>query len=230
MNYTQADAFATHAGTGRRMHQDTAPVPTMVTAQDCNMLIWSLMKLVEDAGVAPASFDANTPATYDRLSLAVAALASGRPGDVKISAASTVQSGWLECNGSVKVRATYPALFAAIGTSYNTGGEAGTDFRLPDLRGSFVRGWDNGRGVDAGRTIGSSQVDALQNITGSLGAANGGGLGASGAFVADGAPFNHITAGTSGTDASWTFDASRVARTATETRPRNVAMMYVIKT
>ena len=128
------------------------------------------------------------------------------------------------------VRATYPALFAAIGTTYNTGGEAGTDFRLPDLRGEFVRGWDHGRGVDAGRAIGSGQLDALQNITGTLGAVNGGGEGASGAFVADGVPFNHISAGVVGTDASWTFDASRVARTAAETRPRNVAMMYVIKT
>lgn len=230
MNYTQADAYATHGGTGNRMHQDTAPVPTMVTAQDLNMVIWSCMKVIQDAGISAATFDANTPGTYDRLSLAVAALAAGQPGDVKISAASTVQAGWLECDGSVKVRATYAALFAAIGTSYNTGGEAGTDFRLPDLRGSFVRGWDHGRGVDAGRAIASSQLDALQNITGTLGAANGGGTGASGAFVADGTPFNHITAGTSGTDNSWTFDASRVARTATETRPRNVAMMYVIKT
>lgn len=229
MNHTKSNSYLTHAGTGQRMHEDSAVVPTAWSADDANMVIWSLMQVLADAGVAGVDFDADTPGSYNRLSLAIKQLSSVA-GDVKISAASAVQSGWLECDGSVRVRATYPALFAAIGTTYNTGGEAGTDFRLPDLRGEFVRGWDHGRGVDAGRAIGSGQLDALQNITGTLGAVNGGGEGASGAFVADGVPFNHISAGVVGTDASWTFDASRVARTAAETRPRNVAMMYVIKT
>lgn len=225
MNYTQADAYATHGGTGHRMHQDTAPVPTMVTAQDINMLIWSLMKVVEDAGVSPAAFDANTPASYDRLSLAIAALASGRPGDVKISAASAVQTGWLECNGSVKVRATYAALFAAIGTSYNTGGEAGTDFRLPDLRGEFVRGWDNGRGADAGRAIGSSQADQFKTH--------------SHLFSSDdqaAANFTLVTNRNVGNNndningGDYRTNTDAASPGGTETRPRNVAMMYVIKT
>ena len=219
MNYTQADAYATHAGTGHRMHQDAAPVPTMVTAQDLNMVIWSLMKMVEDAGVSPASFDANTPATYDRLSLAVAALASGRPGDVKISAASTVQAGWLECDGSVKVRATYAALFTAISTTYNTGGEAGTDFRLPDLRGEFVRGWDHGRGVDAGRVLGSSQVDGLKAHTHFITTVND----------TENTNLGSISESSNTVDLS-SNRLSTESTGGTETRPRNVAMMYVIKT
>lgn len=223
MNYTQADAYATHAGTGHRMHQDAAPVPTMVTAQDLNMVIWSLMKMVEDAGVTPASFDANTPGSYDRLSQAVAALASGRPGDVKISAASTVQTGWLECDGSVKVRATYAALFAAIGTSYNTGGEAGTDFRLPDLRGSFVRGWDHGRGVDAGRVIGSAQADMLKAHSHDTVNHTGGTATYSVQFMMP------QTSGAGQGDELLVSDAVQPTG-GTETRPCNVAMMYVIKT
>ena len=57
------------------------------------------------------------------------------PGDLKMSASTAVPDGWKACNGDVLVRATYPALFAAIGTQHNTGGEAGTDFRLPNLVG-----------------------------------------------------------------------------------------------
>ena len=229
MNYTQADAYATHAGTGHRMHQDAAPVPTMVTAQDLNMVIWSLMKMVEDAGVSPASFDANTPATYDRLSLAVAALASGRPGDVKISAASTVQAGWLECDGSVKVRATYAALFTAISTIYNTGGEAGTDFRLPDLRGEFVRGLDNGRGVDAGRGIGTAQADefkAHNHIFHGDDYINTTFPSAWPLLTSDGVggPNDNSGGGT------YRTQADSATPGGTETRPRNVAMMYCIKT
>jgi microcystin-dependent protein len=55
------------------------------------------------------------------------------------------------CYGQTLPRATYPDLFAVVGTTYNTGGEAGTVFRLPDLRGRTVAGIDNMGGIDAGR-------------------------------------------------------------------------------
>ena len=61
---------------------------------------------------------------------------------------------WAECNGVSLLQAGYPDLFTQIGTAY--GGGAAT-FRLPDLRGEFIRGLDSGRGIDAGRTIGSWQ-------------------------------------------------------------------------
>jgi len=44
---------------------------------------------------------------------------------------ATIPSGYLECDGSVQLQASYPGLFAAIGTTWNTGGELGTQFRLP---------------------------------------------------------------------------------------------------
>jgi len=85
-------------------------------------------------------------------------------------------SGWLKCTGAVLLRTAYPKLFAIIGTTYNTGGELSTQFRLPDWRGLFPRFLDDGRGVDTGRTLGNT-VQASQNLahghsasTGSAGA------------------------------------------------------------
>lgn len=52
---------------------------------------------------------------------------------------------WLPCDGTTRVRASYADLFAAIGTQYNTGGEAGTDFRLPNLKGRVPVGLDTGQ-------------------------------------------------------------------------------------
>ncbi|PYY72204.1 hypothetical protein CRX42_02345 [Pseudomonas jessenii] len=65
--------------------------------------------------------------------------------------------GWLKCNGALLVRASYPRLFAMIGTAHNTGGETSLQFRLPDFRGEFLRGFDDGRGVDISRVFGSFQ-------------------------------------------------------------------------
>lgn len=62
---------------------------------------------------------------------------------------------YLVADGTLKSRTTYAALFGVIGTIYNTGGEPGTDFRLPDYRGMFLRGADSGRGVDPSRGLGN---------------------------------------------------------------------------
>lgn len=65
---------------------------------------------------------------------------------------STAPAGFLTCDGSTVSRTTYANLFAIIGTTFNTGGEAGTDFRLPDSRGKVVIGNGTGSGLTA-RTI-----------------------------------------------------------------------------
>ena len=72
-------------------------------------------------------------------------------GSITAFAGSSAPISWLLCYGQTLVRATYPDLFAVVGTTYNTGGEAGTVFRLPDLRGRTVAGVDNMGGIDAGR-------------------------------------------------------------------------------
>ncbi len=70
--------------------------------------------------------------------------------------------GWLECNGAELGRAAYSNLFSIIGTAFGEGDGSNT-FNLPDLRGEFIRGWDNDRGVDIGRVFGSSQTDSFSS-------------------------------------------------------------------
>ncbi|NWA04811.1 phage tail-collar fiber domain-containing protein [Pseudomonas gingeri] len=74
---------------------------------------------------------------------------------------ATVPPGFLELDGSVQSIATYPDLAMYLGTSFNKGDEGAGNFRLPESRGEFLRGWDHGRGVDAGRAVGSYQVGTL---------------------------------------------------------------------
>ena len=86
-------------------------------------------------------------------------LANGVPvGSVFNLATTTVPTGFLECNGAAISRSTYATLFAAISTTWGSGDGSST-FNLPDLRGQFVRGWDNSAGVDSGRSFASSQSD-----------------------------------------------------------------------
>lgn len=94
------------------------------------------------------------------IAAAIAAVAQVPTGTVIATARSTAPTGYLLCDGSTVSRTTYAALFAAIGTTYNTGGEAGTDFRLPDLRGRVPIGVDG-----AAARIAAS--DALGNSGGS---------------------------------------------------------------
>lgn len=77
---------------------------------------------------------------------------------------TTAPSGWLKCNGAAISRTTYAALYAIVGTSFGVGDGFST-FNVPDLRGEFIRGWDDGRGVDAGRALGSVQAGALGSHT-----------------------------------------------------------------
>lgn len=86
------------------------------------------------------------------------------PGDLKMVAHNNIPTtGWLKCNGAILLRSSYQLLFSAIGTAHNIGGETNLQFRLPDFRGEFVRGFDDGRGVDSGRQFGSGQLSAVES-------------------------------------------------------------------
>lgn len=78
-------------------------------------------------------------------------------------AGSNAPTGWLKANGAQVAKEAYPALYAAVGDLYTPAGQSPSagSFFLPDLRGMFPRFWDDGRGNDAGRTIGSNQGDQL---------------------------------------------------------------------
>ena len=130
-------------------------------------------------------------------------------------------AGWLKCNGAAFTAAQYPKLALAYPV-----------LKLPDLRGEFLRGWDDGRGVDSGRVLLSAQDDALQNITGSmLDISAGINNNTSGAFSASTLVPNlgDTPVGGSFKQANYSFDASRVARTSAETRPRNIAFNYIVR-
>lgn len=75
---------------------------------------------------------------------------------------TSAPAGWLKCNGQAVSRTTYSDLFDAIGTVYGAG-DGSTTFNLPDLRGEFLRGWDDARGVDSGRAIGTFQSAGIDS-------------------------------------------------------------------
>ncbi|MET3476296.1 phage tail protein [Variovorax atrisoli] len=84
------------------------------------------------------------------------ALGLDQTGMVCYFAQSTPPAGYLKRNGAAVSRTTYARLFAKIGTTYGAG-DGSTTFNLPDGRGVFDRGLDDGRGLDPGRTLGSYQ-------------------------------------------------------------------------
>lgn len=92
----------------------------------------------------------------EHATLAQASALSLPAGSLIYYAGSVAPAGYLKANGAAISRTAYAALFAAIGTTFGAG-DGGTTFNLPDLRGEFIRGWDNGRGADPGRAIGSWQ-------------------------------------------------------------------------
>ena len=141
---------------------------------------------------------------------------------------ATPPAGFLKCNGAGFTAAQYPKLAQVY-----------PSLAVPDLRGEFLRGWDDGRNVDTGRTILSSQGFALQNITGDFGESTE----STGQYATE---FNAATGAFQKqsylrnvmklsafeqrqSSASVSFDASRVAQTATETRPRNIACNYIVR-
>jgi microcystin-dependent protein len=147
-------------------------------------------------------------------------------GLVSTFAMNTPPSGWLECNGAAISRSTYSVLFSAISTTWGVG-DGSTTFNIPDLRGEFIRGWDNGRGIDSGRAFASSQNDTFQGHHHQMYASSTGAGGGSTDFrnnAASQAAQSNITAREAITDGT-----NGTPRTSTETRPRNLALMYCIK-
>ena len=119
------------------------------------------------------------------------------PGAVMYFARNTAPPGWLKCNGAAISRTAYAKLFAAIGTVFGAG-DGFTTFNLPDLRGEFVRGWDDGRGVDGGREFGSAQAGAIQSHTHTGSSADAGNHTHTGTAASDGAHTHSATTASAG--------------------------------
>nr|VFK58489.1 MAG: Phage Tail Collar Domain [Candidatus Kentron sp. TUN]VFK61639.1 MAG: Phage Tail Collar Domain [Candidatus Kentron sp. TUN]VFK67353.1 MAG: Phage Tail Collar Domain [Candidatus Kentron sp. TUN] len=128
---------------------------------------------------------------------------------------SYAPSLFLKANGAALSTSAYPELFAVIG--YTFGGSGGT-FYLPDLRGEFIRGLDDGRGVDGGRSLGSYQ--SSQNLS------HAHTVYLSEAVFSGGPTGNNVTNNRSiWTDLNLTSSYSG----GNEARPRNIALLALIK-
>lgn len=131
----------------------------------------------------------------------------------------TAPNGYLKCNGAAISRTAYADLFAAIGTNWGVG-DGTTTFNIPDHRGVFVRGLDEGRGLDPSRSLGIYQADqfAAHTHIWTMEASNDN-LGGTG-YVAT------SNAGTGGVE---TNSTSISYTGGTETTPKNNAALFIIK-
>ncbi|HCO6873878.1 tail fiber protein [Escherichia coli] len=117
---------------------------------------------------------------------------------------ATPPTGWLKCNGAAFSAEEYPELAKVYPTN-----------KLPDLRGEFIRGWDDGRGIDSGRTLLSAQDGSIE---------------------AHGHDYNGAIYTSSGPSWANTTDAGHRAYSGftssyggSETRPRNIAFNYIVR-
>jgi microcystin-dependent protein len=161
-------------------------------------------------------------------------------------AMNSAPTGWLAADGTEYSKTgIYATLFASIQTTYGetngAGGIGTTHFRVPDLRASFVRGAGSD-GVATAGTFGAKQADSViahthsgttgndsPDHTHSYTADNTGvtGWGGSGTIYDGGSAANTGGASTRHTHPFTTSSQSPAG--ATETRPRNIAMLYCIK-
>ena len=181
----------------------------------------------------------NMAATKGYVDTQIAAIPSADAtpaGTVIYSARSTAPTGYLKANGAAVSRSTYATLFAAIGTTYGAG-DGSTTFNVPELRGEFARGLDDGRGIDTSRALGSAQAQSYQSHNHTVTdpghshgySSNGSNMagridpGVSNAFAGNGIG-----------DVSFAINANTTGITvdnsgSTETRPRNVALLACIR-
>lgn len=150
-------------------------------------------------------------------------------GTIVAFAGAAAPTGWFLCNGQLVSRTGYSNLWNVIGTTYGAG-DGSTTFALPDLRGEFLRGLDAARGVDPGRALGSAQGSAFAAHN----HLNGVGL----TSTPTTSIYGSTTDGVPGV-ASRPVELSNSALArqgltstvggATETRPRNVAINFIIR-
>jgi len=204
-----------------------------------------ILKVIVMAGLTP---DPNDPTQlWQALSQLLAAVVAGvsppitmAPGIMAPYAGATAPGGWLKCNGQAVSRTTYAALFAAISTAHGAGDGVST-FNVPDLRGEFLRGLDEGRGVDAGRALGSWQdwstaapkttTPLRLNGDGSTSALQSASNPSRVGFARAAKTGEAVTGATrDSTGGNIEPDTLNTATGDAETRPRNLAMMFIIKT
>ncbi|CNE41974.1 phage tail protein [Yersinia kristensenii] len=229
--------------------------PTILPAEWFNTIQRELINILAAAGITPDS------KKFDQMALAISTLVSkgeflkikNNLSEIKTAGPSAVAAaldnlgisanlipvgtpipwptatpptGWLKCNGNSFSATTYPKLALVYPSGV-----------LPDLRGEFIRGWDDGRGVDAARALLSAQGDAMRNLTGSFsGTTNNDAssvFGVSTGIFAGSTtllPATNATAiGSNTRPATMSINASLQVPTANENRPRNIAFNYIVR-
>lgn len=143
---------------------------------------------------------------------------------------ATPPKGWLKCNGAAFTASQYPQLALAYPV-----------MRLPDLRGEFLRGWDDGRGVDTGRALLSSQSHAFTDHRHALSLWTGSALSKSDTVAqkyspqasrGDGGSMDEsVNTGGALGFSNLTNEVASSYKTyaSNETRPRNIAFNYIVR-
>lgn len=193
-------------------------IPTTKTQDVIYVKHIGLLEWIDASGNTPSAYRSPTQAE--------------QAGRIAFFPRRTAPKGWLRANGAAVLVAVYETLTKDIycGDAYNataawgyrctspttpstTRGVTGAYLVLPDLRGEFIRGWDDGRGVDVDRVFGSAQADEFKRHTHPyLSNAHANNVVGGPSPIGDGQT-NNTTGATGGT----------------ETRPRNVALLACIK-
>lgn len=154
------------------------------------------------------------------------------PGTIIHVAVSWPPDGYLKANGAAVSRTAYATLFAYINTLYGAG-NGSTTFNVPDLRGEFIRGWDDARGADANRTLGSTQGESFRSHDHGLRTEVGSGSYGELVFKDYGNPngsaWTEIAPNISNDEAAPGYRVATQLTGGAETRPRNIALLACIK-
>lgn len=137
-------------------------------------------------------------------------------GSIFLHGSQIVPDGYLKCDGAAVSRTTYVDLFNTLGTIYGSGNGT-TTFNVPDMRGYFARGWDDGRGIDGGRAIGTLQDDEIKAHHHNL------------KTQTQRISIHDISQELLGTSASASDKGLMSDAGGSETRPKNIALPYYIK-
>lgn len=174
-----------------------------------NQIQAELLNVLVDAAIAPNKADRTQFSTA--IKKIIADSANVVPVGVPLPwPTATAPQGWLKCNGAAFSKTQYPQLAVAYPSGV-----------LPDLRGEFIRGWDDGRGVDSGRGLLTAQAATwiqpnVENNTVSTGIVLGSGE-------------SEFNSGVLGGVANMTGNASNGPRTRWYIRPRNIAFNFIVR-
>lgn len=174
--------------------------------------------------------------TFSANGASFAGYASAEIGRPSLDGQDTPRPGYLKRNGASLSKTTYAALWnwalhrgrvvslgSWVSSPYIFADNGDGTFRLPDNRGEFERIWDDGRGVNAGRAFGSHQADAFQGHKQRFPG------GESGINVNAGGTAVYRSLSTTDTTGPVTDGVNGTPRTASETRPRSLALLGDIK-